>query len=85
MDDRLLLLVAAASVALDLLIGLAVIGAMVANNRIVETQKQISDSLRDISASQRQMSQAQREQAHVMQTMMTQVAVLDARAQNPNE
>lgn len=53
-------------------------------DRISNTQAQISDTQREQARTQAQIADTQREQSRVQQSIITQLAVMDAR-RNPND
>lgn len=83
------------SIALEMLIALVLIGVLVwmrsigsSQQRMLDTQAQITSSQRDITATQQNIAQMQREQTAVLQNVITQIAVMEARQEGssyPND
>ena len=67
------------SIGLELVIGLALVIVIVWVRQISDTQRQISESQRQITQTQQGISQMQREQTAILQQLITQIAVMEAR------
>ena len=70
------------SIGLELLIALALIAVIVWVRQISETQNQISETQRQITQTQHGISQTQREQTAILQQLITQIAVMEARQES---
>lgn len=82
------------AIALEVAIALMLIAVIVgmrmqsaSQSTINETQRQIGDSLRETTRTLQSISQMQREQTAVLQQLITQIAVMEAKhdGQRPNE
>lgn len=82
------------SIGLELLIVLGMLGMLAwmrsigaTQQRMLDTQAQITSTQRDITMTQQSIAQMQREQTAVLQNVITQIAVMEARQEGgyPND